>query len=402
MYEAHQGEVQHILLLYSGGLDTSAMTLWLQDEFDAKVSTLTVDLGQGEDLGKIQKRAKRYGAHRAIIHDCKANFVENFVKPSIKANGLYMNKYPLATALGRPLMAAEAVGVAHQIGADAIAHGCTGKGNDQVRLESTILKLDPNMKVIAPVRQFNLTREMEMDILKQNGFEVSHNHKKYSVDENLWGISFQGSELGDISSKPAKNIDKYIREYFPDFCSLQEAPDSFDDISITFKGGIPVAIDGVEMELPDLIDTLNQIGAIHGVGIIDYVESYIFGHKGREFYVAPAAKIMILAHKELEHLLLQKQQLFEKQKLDAKWSYMVYHGLWFHNLLDDINKFNDSANKHLNGEVTIRLFKGSAKVVARSSPDATKFFYGEDLCKKGFDENASAGFIELNSLEMRI
>lgn len=402
MYEAHQGEAQHILLLYSGGLDTSAMTIWLQEEFDAKVSTLTVDLGQGENLEEIQKRAKKYGACRAIIHDCKSKFVENFIKPSIKANGLYMGKYPMATALGRPLMAAEAVEVAHEIGADAIAHGCTGKGNDQVRLESTILKLDPNMKVVAPVRQFNLTREMEMQVMKKNGFEVSHNHKKYSVDENLWGVSFQGSELGNIASKPAPNIGKYIREYFPSFNSPQKAPDSFDDITLTFEGGLPVAIDGVEMGLPELIDALNEAGAKHGVGIIDYVESYIFGHKGREFYVAPAAQIILLAHKELEHLLLQKQQLLEKQGLDAKWSYMVYHGLWFHNLLDNINYFNNSANEQLNGKVTVRLFKGSVKVVARSSPKATKFFYGEDLCNKGFDENASAGFIELSSLEMRI
>ncbi len=402
MYEAKKGEINHILLLYSGGLDTSAMTLWLQDNFDAEISTLTVDLGQGKNLGEVKKRAKEYGAKNAIVRDCKNEFLEGFIKPAIKANGNYMGKYPMATVLGRPLMADVAVKVAKEIGADVIAHGCTGKGNDQVRLEATILKLNPSMKILAPLRQFNLTREMEMNVLKKHGFEVSKNQKKYSTDENLWGISFQGSELGDFSSKPADDIDQYIQRFFPSFNNIMNAPDKPELVEIFFKKGIPVAINNVQMKLLEIVQKLNEIGAKHSVGVIDYVESYIFGHKGREFYVAPAAKMILLAHEELEHLLLQKQLLFEKKQLDLKWSYMAYHGMWFHSLMKSINVFNESANEKLNGSVVLRLYKGSLQVVSRTSKEATKFFYGEDLCNKGFDENASAGFIELSSLEMRI
>lgn len=402
MYEADIGEAEHILLLYSGGLDTSAMLVWLQDKYGASVSTLTVDLGQGEDLAAVKEKALALGAKEALVVDAKKKFLEEFIVPSIRANGLYMGKYPMATALGRPLMVQEAVKAAGEMGADALAHGCTGKGNDQVRLEAAILVLDPSLKVVAPVRKFKLSRAREKAILEERGIEVPGNHDHYSVDENLWGLSFQGSELADPANRPDSRVHESIKCYFPSWNCPAEAPEEPAFVTIGFEDGLPVSLDGEELELGQIVNKLNALGAKHGVGVIDYVESYIFGHKGREFYVAPAATVLLEAHKELEHLLMQKQQLAHKQLADAKWSYFAYHGLWFHKLMGDLASLEESANQGLDGKVELKLYKGSATMVSRSSPGATPYLYGEGLGEKGFDEGASPGFIELFSLEMRV
>jgi len=402
MYEAKPGDVGHVLLLYSGGLDTSAMILWIQEKYDAEVSTLTVDLGQGKDLNEVKKRAIELGAKKAIVIDAKEEFVQNFVKPSIMANGLYMGKYPMATALGRPLIAMKAVEVAEKIGADAIAHGCTGKGNDQVRIEATILTLNSGMKIIAPVRQFKLSRKEEIEIMKKHGFKVPNVHKRYSVDENMWGISFQGSELQNSANMASDQVFEDTKKFFPTFNKPEDAPDKPEIVEIEFKDGVPIALNGEEMSLVSLIQEVNKIGAKHGVGIIDYVESYIFGHKGREFYIAPAPTIIINAHKDLEHLLLPKQLLAEKFAWDFKWAYLIYHGLWFHKLRETLQEAIEKANKGLDGKVKVKLYKGSATSVARSSGKITKYFYGDKLGEVGFDELASAGFIELHSMEMKI
>jgi len=402
MYEAKPGDVEHVLLLYSGGLDTSAMILWLKEKYGAEVSTLTVNLGQGKDLKKVSERAKELGAKHIFIVDAKEEFAENFIKPSILANGLYLGKYPMATSLGRPLISMKAVEIAEKIGADAIAHGCTGKGNDQVRIESAILTLNPNMKIIAPVRQFKLSRKEEIEIMKKHGFEVPNVHKKYSVDENMWGISFQGSELQNPSNTASDDVFEETKKLLPTFNKPEDAPDKPEIIEVTFENGVPVAINGEKMPLVKIIQELNKIGAKHGIGIIDYVESYIFGHKGREFYIAPSATILINAHKDLEYMLLQKQLLVEKFVWDFKWAYLVYHGLWMHKARETLQEAITKANEGLDGTVKLKLYKGSVMPIARSSPKLTKFFYGDNLGLKGFDEHASSGFIELHSLEMKI
>ena len=403
MYEAKPGDVDHILLMYSGGLDTSAILLWLQDKYGAKVSTLTVDLGQGENLEEVKAKALKFGAHQTFVVDAQEEFVEKYVKPSIMANGLYMGIYPMFTALGRPLISKKAVEVAGKIGAQAIAHGSTGKGNDQVRLELNALVLNPEIKVIAPARAFKLSRDDELKVLEKHGVATSGwVHKDYSTDENLWGISFQGSEIVNPGNQVSLKVFEYVKKYFPEFNVPENAPDKPEIIEIGFEDGVPTSLDGEKLELVEIITGLNKLGAKHGVGVIDYVENYIFGHKGREFYIAPAAEIIITAHKDLEHLLLPKTLLHEKLQMDLKWSYLTYHGWWNHKLKENLQESIENINKELTGSVKVKLYKGNATAVSRDSPHKSNFFYSETLGSEGFDGLASAGFIELSSLEMKL
>ncbi len=400
MYEVKPEDASHVLLMYSGGLDTSAILLWLQEK-GARVSTLTVDLGQGEDLKKVKEKAIELGAHRAFIIDAKREFVEDYVTPSIKANGLYMGIYPLFTALSRPLISEKAVKLAKRIRAEAIAHGSTGKGNDQVRLELNTLVLNPDMKIVAPVRTFKLSRAEELNLLKGCGLDISSwAHKDYSIDENLWGISFQGSEISSPSNQVSSKVFDHAKEYFPEFNPPESAPDKPEVIEIGFRNGVPTSLNGQKLDLGGIINQLNALGAKHGVGIIDYVEDYIFGHKGREFYIAPAAEIIITAHKDLEHLLLPKKLLHEKQQMDSKWSYMVYHGWWYHKFKCILQESIEKMNENIAGSVTLKLYKGKVSVLSRESPNTPKLLYSEKLGAAGFDELASPGFIELSSLEM--
>ncbi len=395
MYEADIEEVKDALLLYSGGLDTSAMLLWLQDQ-GIEVTTLTVDLGQGEDLNAIKKRAVEFGAKDAIVVDAKKEFVENYIKPSILANGLYMGKYPMATSLGRPLLAIKAVELAKKLGISTIVHGSTGSGNDQVRKEVMIMALAPELKILAPVRKFKFTRAKEAEIIKEHGFEPPAVHKDYSTDENLWGLSFQGSELYDPKNPASDKVYEGIKKYFPTFNKPEDAPSPVV-VSIGFNKGVPVSLNGKAMPLEKLIAELNSLGAKYGIGLIDYVENYIFGHKGREFYIAPAATILISAHNDLEHLLFPKQLLLEKLMWDLKWSYLAYHGMFEHKLMKVLQGAITQANEPVTGEVQMKLSGGSAMPIARSSPNATSKLYGS----VDFDE-ASPGFIELFGLEARL
>ena len=399
-YEAVPGEVGRVLLLYSGGLDTSVMLKWIQDEYEAEVVALTVDLGQpGEDFDVVKGKALKLGALDCHVVDARAEFARDYVLPAIKANALYGGGYPLFTALGRPLIAKLAVQVARQSGCDTIAHGCTGKGNDQVRIESTVVALDPQMKIIAPVRGWQMGREEEVAYAREHGIPVKGGSEAppYSVDDNLWGRSSEGGPIEDLEEPPRDDVFELVTD-------PREAPDEPEDVTVEFDRGCPVALNGERMELVALLERAGELGARHGAGIVDHLEDRIVGLKVRDIYEVPAAALILTAHKELEKLVGTIHQNNFKPGLDAHWAYLVYAGLWYEPLLDDLNRFMDSVNEQVTGSVTLRLYKGSVRPVARRSPNA---LYDAALAGFGesgglFSQQASAGFIELWSLQSRM
>jgi argininosuccinate synthase len=399
-YEAEPGEVGRVLLLYSGGLDTSVMLKWIQDEYEAEVVALTVNLGQpGEDYDVVKGKAEQLGAVDAFVVDAREEFAREYVLPAIKANGLYGGGYPLFTALGRPLIAKLAVEYARKTGCDTIAHGCTGKGNDQVRIESTVITLDPDMKIIAPVRGWQMGREEEVAYAREHGIPVKGGTETppYSIDDNLWGRSSEGGPIEDISEPPHDDVFDLVTR-------PEEAPDEPEDVVVEFVRGAPVALNGEELGLVELLERAGELGSKHGVGIVDHIEDRIVGLKVRDLYEVPAAAIVLTAHKELEKLVGTIHQNNFKPQLDAHWAYLVYAGLWYEPLLSDLNAFMDSVNEQVTGTVTMRLYKGSARPVARQSPNA---LYDPALAGFGesgglFSQQASPGFIELWSLQSRM
>jgi argininosuccinate synthase len=399
-YEAEPGEVGRVLLLYSGGLDTSVMLKWIQDEYEAEVVALTVDLGQpGEDFEVVKGKALQLGALDCYVVDAREEFARDYVLPAIKANALYGGGYPLFTALGRPLIAKLAVEKAREAGCDTIAHGCTGKGNDQVRIESTVIALDPEMKIIAPVRGWQMGREEEVAYAREHGIPVKGGTEAppYSVDDNLWGRSSEGGPIEDLSEPPRGDVFDLVTD-------PSQAPDESEDVVVEFEGGRPVALNGDRLDLVELLERAGEIGARHGVGIVDHVEDRIVGLKVRDLYEVPAAALILTAHKELEKLVGTIHQNTFKPQLDSHWAYLVYAGLWYEPLLQDLNAFMESVNQQVTGSVTVRLFKGSARPVARESPNA---LYDPELAGFGesgglFSQQASPGFIELWSLQSRM
>jgi len=399
-YEAEPGEVGRVLLLYSGGLDTSVMLKWIQDEYAAEVVALTVNLGQpDEDYDVIRGKALQLGALDCHVVDARDEFARDYVVPAIKANALYGGGYPLFTALGRPLIAKLAVEYARSAGCDTIAHGCTGKGNDQVRIESTVIALDPAMKIIAPVRGWQMGREEEIAYARKHGIPVKGGTEAppYSIDDNLWGRSSEGGAIEDLEEPPRDDVFNLVTR-------PQEAPDEPQDVTIGFERGVPVSIDGAALPLVELLEHAGAIGARHGVGIVDHVEDRIVGLKVRDLYEVPAAAIVLTAHKELEKLVCTIHQNTFKPRLDEQWAYLVYAGLWYEPLLGDLNAFMDAVNEQATGEVTMRLYKGSCRPVARRSPNA---LYDPALAGFGesgglFSQQASPGFIELWSLQSRM
>jgi argininosuccinate synthase len=399
-YQADPDEVGRVLLLYSGGLDTSVMVHWIQEAYDAEIVTLTVDLGQpDEDWDAVIGKARDLGARDALLVDAREEFAREYVLPAIKANALYGGGYPLFTALGRPLIAKLAVEHARASGCDTIAHGCTGKGNDQVRIEATIATLDPELKVIAPVREWRMGREDEIAYAREHGIPVSGGSEAapYSIDDNLWGRSSEGREIEDLSAPPPDDVFQLVTR--PEL-----APDEPESVTVAFEGGCPVAIDGERLDLVPLIDRTTALGRRHGVGIVDHVEDRIVGLKVRDLYEVPAAAILLTAHRELEQLVSTSHQNNFKPGLERQWGYLCYAGLWHEPLRTDIDAYMNAANEHVTGEVTVRLFKGSAAPVARSSPYA---LYDRDLAGFGesggeFSHQASPGFIELFSLQSRM
>jgi argininosuccinate synthase len=399
-YEADPDQVGRVLLLYSGGLDTSVMLRWIQERYEAEVVTLTVDLGQpGEDWDVIVAKARDMGVVDAVVADAREEFASDYVLPAIKANAIYGDGYPLFTALGRPLIAKLAVEHARATGCDTIAHGCTGKGNDQVRIEATVATLDPELKVIAPVREWRMGREEEIAYAREHGIPVKGGTEAppYSIDDNLWGRSSEGGTIEDIARQAPDDVFQFVTR-------PTEAPDEPELIRVGFERGCPVTLDGERLGLVDLLGRAGELGRRHGVGIVDQIEDRIVGLKIRDVYEVPAAAIVLAAHRELERLVSTIHQNNFKRALEDKWAYLCYAGLWHEPLRGDLDAFMDSANELVTGEVTMRLYKGSAAAVARSSPNA---LYDRSLTSFGesggeFSQSASPGFIELFTLQTRM
>src|SRR5919199_1822354 len=399
-YEAEPGEVGRVLLLYSGGLDTSVMLKWIQDEYDAEVVTLTVNLGQpGEDYEVVEGKARKLGAVDTHVIDAREEFASDFVVPAIKANAIYGLGYPLFTALGRPLIAKLAVEYARRHACDTIAHGCTGKGNDQVRIEATIATLAPELKVIAPVRGWQMGREEEIEYARAHGIRIKGGaeHTPYSIDDNLWGRSSEGRWIEDLGHAPDDDVFQLVTR-------PEEAPDEPELVEVEFERGVPVALNGERLGIVELLERAAEIGCRHGVGIVDHIEDRIVGLKVRDIYEVPAAAILLPAHAELEKLVCTIHQNQFKPGLDRQWAYLVYAGLWWEPLRTDLEAYMDEVNRQVTGTIGVRLYKGSARVVTRESPNAVYDPALATFAESGglFSQQASPGFIELWSLQSRM
>ena len=399
-YLAAKEDVHRVLLLYSGGLDTSVMLKWIQDEYEAEVVALTINLGQpGEDYDVVKGKAMDLGAVAAEVIDAREEFASDFIAPAIKANAIYGLAYPLFTALGRPLIAKLAVDYARKHGCDTIAHGCTGKGNDQVRIEATVATLAPELKVIAPVRDWQMGREEEIAYAREHGIPIKGGAEQtpYSIDDNLWGRSSEGKWIEDLDHAPDDDVFQLVTR--PEL-----APDDPETVQIEFERGIPVGLNGERLGLVDLLERVAELGCRHGVGIVDHIEDRIVGLKVRDIYEVPAAAILLPAHAELERLTGTIHQNQFKANLDRQWAYLVYAGLWWEPLRGNLDAYMDSVNERVTGTIGMKLFKGSARVVTRSSPNAV---YDASLATfetSGglFSQHASPGFIELWSLQSRM
>ncbi len=386
------------VLAYSGGLDTSVMLSWLQEKHGAKVVTVTADLGQQVDAEPLEAKARAGGADQVFIDDLQAEFIEEFCWPALKAGALYQGVYPLATALGRPLIARRLTEVARAVGADAVVHGCTGKGNDQVRLEVSIAALDPSISCLAPLRSWELTtRESEIAWAQAHGIPVGVTAEApYSIDDNLWGVAIECGELEDPALPPPPDS----WQITTDPLSAPEVP---LEVTIGFERGIPVTVDGVPLGGPDLVRQLNELAAAHGVGRIDMIEDRLVGIKSREIYEAPGAVTLHSARLALEQLVLDRETRRLKDQLGQEFARLVYDGLWFTPLRQALSAFFDSASEPVTGTVKLRCYRGTLTVVARESPNA---LYSHQLATYGagdaFDHKAAEGFIELFGLGARI
>src|SRR3954452_21302620 len=354
-YEADPTQVHRVLLLYSGGLDTSVMLKWIQDSYEAEVVCLTVNLGQpGEDYGVIEEKARQLGAVECHVVDAREQFARDFVVPAIKANALYGGGYPLFTALGRPLIGQLAVEQARESGCDTIAHGCTGKGNDQVRIEATVATLAPELRTIAPVRSWEMGREEEIAYAREHGIPVKGGTEvtPYSIDDNLWGRSSEGRWIEDLTHAPEDDVFQLVTR-------PEDAPDEAEILEVEFERGVPVALNGERMELVPLLERTAEIGCRHGAGIVDHIEDCIVGLKVRDIYEVPAAAIILAAHAELEKLVGTTHQNQFKPHLDRQWAYLVYAGLWWEPLRENLDAYMDAVNEWVTGTIGLKLYKGS-------------------------------------------
>ena len=390
-----EGGKPKVILAYSGGLDTSVLVRWLIEERGYDVVALCADLGQPGDMEAIRQKALDTGAVASEMIDAREMFASDFVVPALWANALYGGAYPLATALARPLIAKLQVEAAHRYGAAAVAHGCTGKGNDQVRFEVATAALDPALEIIAPMREWKMTREEEIEYARERGIPVPVTvASPYSVDENLWGRSCECGVLEDPWVEPPDDAWEWTT-------SPLDAPDPAF-LEIGFEEGVPISLDGEELELVELIGRLNELGGAHGVGRIDVIEDRLVGIKSRETYEAPAAAILIAAHRDLESLTLTREVLAGKRPLEQKVAEMTYDGLWFSPLNTAIGEFNRSLQERVTGTIRMRLYKGSAVVVGRKSPYS---LYDLGLATYDtadvFDHSAAKGFIDLWGLPLK-
>jgi len=395
--QKHKTAGETIVLAYSGGLDTSVAVAWLRETYGFDVVTCTGNLGSVKDLPGIQRKAIQSGAKKAIVHDARETFVRFFLWPALQAGALYEGRYPLATALGRPLLAKLLVDAARDEGARFVAHGSTGKGNDQVRFDLAVGALAPEMTVIAPLRSgMNMTREDEIDYAKARGIPVPVTKKSpYSVDENLWGRSIEAGVLEDPWGAPPRDVFQWTVD--PD-----EAPARPLEIVIGFREGIPTTLNGTAVDDVRLIERLNAIGGKHGVGRIDQIENRLVGIKSREIYEAPAAVILHLAHRALEDMVLAKESLRSKERIASEYADLIYNGLWFSAHHQDLAAFVRSTQRFVTGDIRVRLHRGTATVVGRRSEHS---LYSTALATYGkgdaFDQKAAEGFIGIFGLPLR-
>lgn len=398
-HEGIKGEVKKVVLLYSGGLDTSTMVKWIQEEYKAEVIALTVDIGQQtDDLEEIREKALKLGAIKAIVVDARKEFADEYIAKGIKANAQYQGRYYLSTPLGRPLLSKWAVKIAAQEGADAIAHGATGKGNDQVRMEGSALALNPDIKIIAPVREWGMGRDEQLEYCRKHNIPVKQTKEKpYSYDDNMWGVTGEGGEIENPALVPP--LEKILQ-----VCVTPEnAKDKPELITIEFEKGLPVAVDNKQMPLVDIIESLNKRGAQHAIGITHLLEDRIIGLKVRGLYEAPAAETIITAHKALERYTSTRLENEFKTVVDEKWAYLCYGALWYEPLMDDLNAYIDKVNEKITGTVTLKLYKGHVEAVAIETPNSV---FDEKLATfmedSSFNQNSSAGFIEHYTLQMKL
>ncbi|MBZ2025253.1 argininosuccinate synthase [Streptococcus sanguinis] len=386
---------EKVILAYSGGLDTSVAITWLNKDYD--VIAVCMDVGEGNDLDFIHDKALKVGAIESHVIDVKDEFAEDYVLVALQGHTFYERKYPLVSALSRPLISKKLVEIAHKAGATTIAHGCTGKGNDQVRFEVAIASLDPKLKVIAPVREWKWSREEEINYAKANGVPIPADlDSPYSVDQNLWGRANECGVLENPWNEAPE--DAYDLTVAP-----EAAPDSPVYVNIDFEAGVPVALDGKKMKLADLILELNDLAGQHGVGRIDHVENRLVGIKSREIYECPGAVTLLAAHKEIEDLTLVRELAHFKPIIENELSNLIYNGLWFNPATEALIAYLKSTQQVVNGTAKVKLYKGSATVVARKSDNS---LYDESLATytsaDTFDQDAAIGFIKLWGLPSKV
>ena len=378
---------QKAILAFSGGLDTSVVVKYLQEKHNMDVVTITVDVGQGDNPKVIAAKAKKLGVKKHYHIDAKKEFVTNYIFPSIKANALYQKKYCLATALARPLIANKVLEVAKKEKADALAHGCSGKGNDQVRFDIT-MRAGSNLPIIAPIRDLNLDRETELKFANKHGIKIDTVAKKFSIDQNLWGRAIEGGVLEDAYKEPPDDAFIWVK--------TKNLPSKPTYLEIKFEQGIPVSVDGTTKNPVQLIEYINNKAGAAGVGIVDHIEDRVVGIKSREVYETPAATCLIEAHSDLEKMVHTKHQTKFKSIVDNEWSWLVYSGLWQDPLKRDLDSFIDQTQKYVTGTVKIKLFQGSLRVVGRKSKYS---LYSQDVATYGkgssFDQKLAKGFVEL-------
>ncbi len=388
---------QRVVLAYSGGLDTSVAIGWIAEESGAEVIALAMDVGQGgEDLETIRARALACGAAEAVVIDARAEFAAGYCMPALRAGALYMDRYPLVSALSRPLIVSHLARVANEFGASVVAHGCTGKGNDQVRFEVGMAALAPDMKSIAPVRDSGMTRDKAIEFAAAKGLPIDVTARSpYSIDQNLWGRSCETGHLEDIWEAPHDDVYGYTDD--------PAAGKPAEEITIGFTDGQPVALDGRPLSPLEIITELNAVAGAHGIGRIDMVEDRLVGIKSREIYEAPAAMTLLAAHAELESVCLERDLARFKRLASQRWTELVYDGLWFSPLRQSLEAFMTEASKHVTGEVRVRLQGGQAVVTGRRSP-AALYDYGLATYDTGdvFDQSLARGFVELFGLPSKI
>lgn len=388
---------EKVVLAYSGGLDTSVMIRWLKDKYGLDPVAVLVDVGRASGLEELRRKALDIGAVDARVVDARAEFADDYLAPALAANALYENKYPLVSALSRPLIGRILVDIAHETGATAVAHGCTAKGNDQVRFDLGVRALDPSLEILAPAREWGLTREQAIEYAKKHGIPVPlKKESPYSIDENLWGRAIECGPLEDPWLEPPEDVFEYT-------ASPDAAPDKAAYTDIEFKGGVPVALDGSAMLLHELVAEIDSLAGAHGFGRLDMVENRLVGIKSREIYEVPGALALISAHKDLEDLVLPRELSHFKKGLEQKFADMVYNGGWYDPLMDAIRAFMAVTQERVSGTVRLKIFKGSCTVAGRKSPLALYEYglatYGSD---DDFSHDAAKGFCELWGLPLEV